>query len=93
MKVQTNFKNRIVNTEDLNALKGLSSRIRKELPKAPGISTDGPWDMELGFKDGKIWLFQVRPFVENKKAAASKYLEFITPDFKGQQKIALDLTI
>lgn len=93
VKMKTNFQTRIVNTGDLNALKSLTKRIREELPKAPGVNTDGPFDMELGFKDNKIWLFQVRPFVENKKAAASKYLEFITPDFKGKQKVGLDLTI
>ena len=49
--------------------------------------------MELGFKDDKMWLFQVRPFVENKQAAASVYLQFITPSFNGQQSVSLDMTL
>jgi hypothetical protein len=40
---------------------------------------EGPYDVELGFKDNKLWLFQVRPFVENKRAKTSEYLESITP--------------
>jgi hypothetical protein len=24
-----------------------------------------PWDIEFGFKDGKLWLFQCRPFLGN----------------------------
>jgi hypothetical protein len=88
-EVQATFDERILSTNNLDALFELSKRIRQDLPKAPGISTNGPFDMELGFKDDKIWLFQVRPFVENKAAAASDYLARITPDFDGQQIVRL----
>ena len=60
-------------------LRTLAADVQQRLPNAPGIETDGPWDVELGFKDDKIWLFQVRPFVENKNAKTSAYLESITP--------------
>jgi len=90
---QATFNNRILTPSALKALRALAARILKELPNAPGISTSGPFDMELGFKDDKMWLFQVRPFVENKQAAASVYLQFITPTFDGQQTVSLDMTI
>ena len=90
---QTTFEQRIVNSVEILSLRNLAARIRLELPKAPGVTTKGPFDMELGFKDGKMWLFQVRPFVENKQAAASKYLEFITPEFDSNDKVSLDLKI
>ncbi|MGB5248783.1 MAG: PEP/pyruvate-binding domain-containing protein [Gammaproteobacteria bacterium] len=32
-------------------------------------------DVEFGFLDGKLYLFQIRPFVENKRAARSTYLQ------------------
>ena len=31
--------------------------------------------MEFGFLDGKLYLFQIRPFVENKRASRSTYLQ------------------
>lgn len=93
IKVQASFQNRILSPENLKALRTLSGQILLELPNAPGITTTGPFDMELGFKDNKIWLFQVRPFVENKQAASSDYLQFITPDFEGNQAVSLDMTI
>ena len=34
----------------------------------PAYSARGeilPWDIEFGFKDGKLWLFQCRPFLGN----------------------------
>jgi Pyruvate phosphate dikinase, AMP/ATP-binding domain len=35
---------------------------------APALNPAGrprPWDIEFGFKDGKLWLFQCRPFLGN----------------------------
>jgi hypothetical protein len=92
-KGQATFERRILKPENLQALRTLAARVVQELPRAPGISTDGPFDMELGFKENKMWLFQVRPFVENKQAAASAYLQHITPAFNGGKKVSLDLKI
>ncbi len=43
-----------------------AAAIRSRL--VPSRAPDGserPWDIEYGFADGKLWLFQVRPFVGN----------------------------
>jgi hypothetical protein len=45
--------------------------------------------VELGFTGDKIWLFQVRPFVENKGALASDYLRSITPPMPVSKIIPL----
>jgi hypothetical protein len=54
---------------------------------------EGPYDVELGFKDNKIWLFQVRPFVENKGALSSDYLQSITPEVDQKKSIPLNSTL
>lgn len=41
------------------------------------------YDIELGLKDGFIWLFQVRPFVENNDALSSDYLKSMNPKLKN----------
>lgn len=51
-------------------------RIELEMPKA---GMDAPYDIELGFENEKLWLFQIRPFVENKKATSSIYLSKLDP--------------
>lgn len=89
IRVPATFEKRILSTTNLEALRILADQIRYELPNAPGISTKGPFDMELGFKEDKIWLFQVRPFVENKQAAASEYLQNITPQFDINETLIL----
>ncbi len=48
-----------------------------------------PYDVECGFKDDKLWLFQVRPFVENKNAVSSAYLESITPQVDEKKMVGL----
>ncbi|MCB0557801.1 MAG: phosphoenolpyruvate synthase [Lewinellaceae bacterium] len=83
------FQQPILNSSNLDALRTLAAEVRKVLPTAPGIETNGPFDVELGFKDNKIWLFQVRPFVENKRAASSAYLESITPEIPENKMISL----
>lgn len=78
-KVAATFEAPILSQQNLDDLRALAAEMKKILPEAPGVETEGPFDIELGFKDDKIWLFQVRPFVENKGATASTYLESITP--------------
>ena len=45
-----------------------------------GFEKDVPLDIELGFKNDKLWLFQIRPFVESKKARSSTYLNNLDPE-------------
>jgi len=51
-----------------------------ELHGEPGV-----YDIELGIKGDHIWLFQVRPFVENRDALASTYLSSLDPDLNQQK--------
>lgn len=83
------FEQSILNEQNINNIMNLSETIKKVFPKTPGIESEGPYDIELGFKDNKIWLFQVRPFVENRKAMSSEYLESITPRIDGSKLIKL----
>lgn len=79
------FEKPVLNDENISSLRKLAAMVRKQLPDAPGIDTRGPFDMELGFKEDKVWLFQVRPFVENKNAAASIYLNSLDPDYNRRK--------
>ncbi len=73
----------VLDNNELNMLRAFAGEIKKNLPGTPGIESKGPFDVELGFKDGQIWLFQVRPFVENKNARSSEYLQKMDPKIKN----------
>jgi hypothetical protein len=83
------FQNAILEQKDLMMLRVMAAEIKNKLKSDGSNSPIGPQDIELGFLDGKIWLFQIRPFVENKNAAKSEYLDSITPEFPVNKKIDL----
>ncbi|TMM28651.1 phosphoenolpyruvate synthase [Polaribacter aestuariivivens] len=78
-KYYTTFNRPILNNKNINDIRELASEIRE---KIGGTSTEEPhaYDVEFGFKDDKLWLFQIRPFVENKQAKSSDYLNSIAPN-------------
>ena len=81
------FETRILSKQNLSALRSISQVIKQEMPANMNIAPDAPLDVELGFKDDKIWLFQIRPFVENKNALSLAYLEKITPKIDNRKMI------
>lgn len=91
--VAATFEKPILNKQNLIEIRNFAGQIRSRLPNSPGIETSGPFDIEFGFKDDKLWLFQVRPFVENKNAKASLYLESITPKVPENKSISLNKSI
>ncbi|WP_438712434.1 hypothetical protein ACSTS3_08865 [Aquimarina muelleri] len=82
------FEKAILNANNIDQIKTLASEIRKTLAKKTTSNYKGAYDVELGFKENKLWLFQIRPFVENKKALGSEYLESITPKINTKKEIA-----
>ena len=92
-KKAATFNEFVLNTQNINDIRILANTIRKRLPQETKSDYDGAFDVELGFKDNKLWLFQIRPFVENKKALSSEYLESITPKIDKNKAISLSQKI
>ncbi|MCR1024812.1 phosphoenolpyruvate synthase [Cellulophaga baltica] len=83
------FEKAVLNEQNIEEIRALAETIRKRMPAETTTDYKGAYDVELGFKDNKLWLFQIRPFVENKKALSSAYLESITPKINTNKEIAL----
>ena len=81
------FERPIMSDQNLRDIRQIAAEIQDRIPQF--LNTDGPFDVELGFKDDKLWLFQIRPYVENKRAKSSLYLESITPRLKSRKKLSL----
>lgn len=79
-KRKTTFENPILSGENIEQLKKFAGKIRQQFDQSPDGKIKDIYDIELGFKNNTLWLFQVRPFVENKKALSSTYLESMTPE-------------
>jgi hypothetical protein len=85
----TSFEKPIMSEKNMQSVRDLVKEVRVKVPEKTDPSYKGAYDMEMGFKDDKLWLFQIRPFVENKKAKSSEYLESITPKVDSNVKISL----
>jgi hypothetical protein len=92
-KKMASFEAPILNAQNLKAINALAKSIRERIPKETQSDYDGAYDVELGFKNDKLWLFQIRPFVENKKAVSSNYLESISPKIDTTKRISLSKKI
>ncbi len=88
--VATSLEQPIMDERRISQINSFSKELIRTM-ESRGI--EGPYDVELGFKDNKIWLFQVRPFVENKGALSSEYLQSITPEVDQNKSIRLNSTL
>ena len=71
----------VLDQKNLKQLKDMANAIAEKMDVVTGMNHT--YDIELGIKDGFIWLFQVRPFVENKDALGSDYLKKLDPELKN----------
>lgn len=83
---QTSYEERLLGPAELQILRTLAGDVKARLPEMPSMNSSGPWDVELGFQNGKMWLFQVRPFVENRSAESTTYLQNLDAQPKAQRR-------
>jgi pyruvate,water dikinase len=83
----TTFNAPILNSKNIQSIRELASDIRKNM------SNEQAYDVEFGFENNKVWLFQIRPFVENKQAKSSEYLTSITPKIDSNKSVNLTTTL
>ena len=56
----------VLEPDELAQLIAAGQEITKKFtPVTNAAGQPKPWDIEFGFKDGKLWLFQCRPFLGN----------------------------
>jgi hypothetical protein len=83
----------ILTPENLKTIRGFAEEAHKTMPGSKNGTYKGAWDIELGFKDGKLYLFQIRPFVENDQAKNSEYLSSIDSDVNLNTELYLNKNI
>jgi hypothetical protein len=87
-KYFTSFDTPILNASNMDDIRVLAKNIREKIgEKSAENDINQVYDVEFGFKNDKLWLFQIRPFVENKRAKSSEYLSSIAPKIVTNIKI------
>ncbi|GAA0871703.1 hypothetical protein GCM10009117_08490 [Gangjinia marincola] len=86
-KEYNDFSNPVLSKSHLEKITRMVGEVQEKMPQYTSNDYQGPWDIELGFKNDKLWLFQIRPFVENKNALYSTYLKSISPEIDLDKQI------
>lgn len=85
----------VLSEDELEDLIDAAERIRDELE--PATDSGGrpmPWDIEFGFADGHLWLFQTRPFVGNEELQNMPALAALDGEKPGgSDSISLEETV
>ncbi len=82
----------VLTAEERNALRRLAEEASSKL--APTRGSDGqplPWDIEFGFVDGRLTLFQVRPLVERGQQLADRVVASLAPAAAAAAAATVDL--
>jgi phosphoenolpyruvate synthase/pyruvate phosphate dikinase len=80
----------VLTPDDKTALRELAAAVLEKY--TPALDADGkarPWDIEFGFVDGELTLFQIRPLVERGQQLADRVVAELVP----QRNAAADLHI
>jgi Pyruvate phosphate dikinase, AMP/ATP-binding domain len=89
-RVYADFDREVLAAAERAELRRLAGEIRRRVPPSPG-GFEGPYDVELGFWNGRPWLFQIRPFVENRRARSSTYLAALDARAAPPEGLSVDL--
>jgi hypothetical protein len=70
--------------------------LARELPQRfPWVKDDHghpvPADVEFGFADGRLYLFQIRPYLESRKAKQNQYLRRMDEVFQRSDNKGVEL--
>lgn len=80
----TYFNEPILNDNNIKDIREIAKKVRDKMGSE---SSTQAFDVEFGFENDKLWLFQIRPFVENKTAKSSYYLASIAPKINNSKEI------
>ncbi len=82
----------VLTPEEIRTLVAFAGELPQRYP--PVVDADGsvaPMDIEFGFRDGKLVLFQLRPFLESKQARVNEYLQSLDRDLRRLDAVRVDL--
>jgi phosphoenolpyruvate synthase/pyruvate phosphate dikinase len=92
LKVPASGREQLLLPGEIEQLRVLADDVERRFPMPLG--QDGrpaPADIEFGFRDGRLALFQIRPFVESLRARRSQYLIDIDRGSAGARDTMVDL--
>lgn len=88
--VRSSLEKTVLDAGTLALCREMAGKVRDRLYEPGDPRHKGPFDIEMGFKDGRVWLFQARPFVENQRANSLGYLRDLDPVISQDRRVILE---
>jgi hypothetical protein len=84
----------VLEPAEIEQLRALALEVKqKYVPARDENGQPRPWDIEFGFVDGELTLFQIRPLVEKGSRNADALLQKLKPDARQEMPVALQVPL
>lgn len=91
-KLPASGRDTVLTMPEIEQLRALADDVEQRFPMPKDeTGLPAPADIEFGFRDGRLALFQIRPFVESMRARRSAYLVNMDRDSAGQGLASVNL--
>jgi hypothetical protein len=91
-KLPASGRDTVLTMPEIEQLRALADDVEQRFPMPKDeTGLPAPADIEFGFRDGRLALFQIRPFVESMRARRSAYLVNMDRDSAGQGHASVNL--
>jgi hypothetical protein len=80
--------------EEIEALRALAIEVNKKYaPVYDDAGQQRPWDIEFGFIDGELTLFQIRPLVERGNRNADALMKQLQPGVTRKRPTSVNVNL
>ena len=91
LKKQLPADGRVLSGADIKELINLSKELEAKFPQRGETGEKTAADIEFGFKKGKLVLFQVRPFLQNRRVKKNHYLNTLDQALNDSMDISVNM--
>jgi hypothetical protein len=91
-KVPVSLSDRVLEPAEVAALVAFAKELPDRFPPiVDAMGQPAPADIEFGFQEGALKLFQIRPFLDSAGARSSAYLASLDADLRNLGEVRVDL--
>ncbi|NWF36476.1 PEP/pyruvate-binding domain-containing protein [Mariprofundus sp. KV] len=93
-RLQASGRERLLDSDEVEQLRRLAADVKQRFPMPRDAAGEKmAADIEFGFADGKLALFQLRPFVESRRAMQSQLLIEMDRELEASANQRVDLSV
>jgi hypothetical protein len=91
IKVQRNADGQVLTAKEITKLIQLAQQQESKFPQYDETGEITPADIEFGFEKGKLMLFQVRPYLQNRRVKKNHYLNTLDQALNDSINISVNM--